>query len=72
MPPSKPKPKPKPKRPRGDRRPNWWLAITNRMDLAGRLAERMEGRWQHWWGPAIMLMFPILLVILGFVVAALR
>ena len=70
--PPKPKRKTTLKRPRGDRRPDWWIAITNRMDLAGHLAERLEGRWQRWWGPAIMLTFPILLLILAFIVTALR
>ena len=71
MPPKRTR-KSKPKRPRGDRRPDWWLSITNSLDLPGRLAERLEERWQPWWGPAIMLAFPILFLILAFIIAALR
>jgi hypothetical protein len=36
------------------------------------VAERLENRWQRWWGPVVLLSFPILLILLAFIVTALR
>jgi hypothetical protein len=58
--------------PKGDRRPSWWRTLSRRLDLPGQVAERLENRWQHWWGPVILLSFPILLVILAFIITSLR
>jgi hypothetical protein len=68
-------PKPSRKRnrqPDGDRRPAWWRNLARRLDLPGQVAEHLEDRWQRWWGPVIMLSFPILLVILAFILTSLR
>ena len=68
-------PKPSRKRnrkPDGDRRPAWWRNLARRLDLPGQAAEHLENRWQRWWGPVIMLSFPILLVILAFILTSLR
>lgn len=58
--------------PKGDRRPAWWRTLARRLDLPGQVAERLENRWQRWWAPVVMLSFPILLVILAFIIASLR
>lgn len=58
--------------PEGDQRPAWWRQLASTLDLPGRLAEHMEARWQRWWVPLILLSFPILLLLLAFVVRALR
>lgn len=58
--------------PRGDRRPAWWQALARWLDLPGQLADRLEDRWQRWWVPVVLLSFPILLLILAFVINALR
>jgi hypothetical protein len=60
------------RQPQGDRRPIWWQSIASYLDLPGRLAERLEARWQRWWVPLILLSFPILLLLLAFVVSSLR
>lgn len=56
----------------GDRRPRWWTDLAHRLDLIGRVAENLEGRFQTWWVPAALLSFPILLLILALLISPLR
>jgi hypothetical protein len=69
----KPKPPAKSKqKKKKDLRPAWWHALSDKFDLPGRLAERLEGRWQRWWAPVVLLTFPILLLLLALLINALR
>jgi hypothetical protein len=66
-PPNKPK-----KKREVDLRPAWWHAYSRKFDLPGRLAERLEGRWQRWWVPAVLLSFPVLLLLLALLINVFR
>ncbi len=66
-------PSPRKKRePTRDRRPRWWTDLAYRFDIIGRLAERLEERWQLWWVPLILFSFPVLLIVLALIITALR
>jgi hypothetical protein len=52
-------------------RARWWN-FTSRLDLAARLARWMEPRFQRWWVPAILLSFPVLMLILALIIMSLR
>lgn len=69
MPPS---PRGKKRKQQSDRLPDWWHTLSARFDLPGRLAERLEARWQRWWVPAILFSFPILLILIALLITALR
>ena len=59
--------------PRGAiRLPAWWQRLTQRLDWAGRLAERWEPHFQDHWLLLTALLLPLLLVLLAFLFTFLR
>ncbi len=47
-------------------------ALGRRLDLPAHLARWLEPRFQRWWVPAILLAFPVLLLILAVILTSLR
>ncbi len=47
-------------------------ALGRRLDLPAHLARRLEPRFQRWWVPAILLAFPVLLLILAAILTSFR
>lgn len=46
--------------------------LGRQLDMAGLLAERLESHWQRWWVPALLLSFPVLLLIIASLITILR
>lgn len=67
------RPRRRPRRPREDRLPGWWKRISRRLDVLGHLAERLVPAFEERpWLPFLLLLFPLLLLILAFILNALR
>ncbi len=54
------------------RLPDWWQRLSQRLDWAGRLAERWEPSFHVGWLALTAVAFPLLLIILAFLLTWFR